>query len=285
MTGATGLPSAEGADAVNGTISVSALEFDVLWEHLRLPSMPVVIKVGSPGGTFTERRRLVAEAWAGLERRGFGRPVGVHPLLEHLLRLLAQPDREVDGRFWGAGAVAGETRVLAAARGGDGALAVLRAGTLTVRQTSPAGLPSAALGVLNAIGPAGAGPGHSVTMPTHDFESAAATAGADRSRFREALDRRGVRADDIDALLEMIGDVSGYGKFGAAARDKLGRRHRAPRVISFFDTTAGRYLQVRRTSIDGRPWTTLSPADHRRIGQHVDELYRETVERAGAGVD
>ncbi|MFD1051631.1 ESX secretion-associated protein EspG, partial [Kibdelosporangium lantanae] len=51
-------------------------------------------------------------------------------------------------------------------------------------------------------------------------------------------------------------------------------RVRTPRVIIFFDTEAGRYLQVRRDS-GGEAWTTISPADHRRMLHHLTELHAE----------
>jgi hypothetical protein len=73
----------------------------------------------------------------------------------------------------------------------------------------------------------------------------------------------------------MIGDVVQQGQFGGAGRDKWGRRVRTPRVISFFDTEAGRYLQVRRDSGGGEAWTTISPADHRRLLHHLTELHAD----------
>ena len=71
----------------------------------------------------------------------------------------------------------------------------------------------------------------------------------------------------------MIGDLVNRGQYGSAVRDRWGRRVRASRVISFFDTAEGRYLQVRRTSDDTEPWTTISPANPRRLLQHLTELH------------
>ena len=87
----------------------------------------------------------------------------------------------------------------------------------------------------------------------------------------------GLRADDADALVEMINDVVHMGNFGAAARDRLGRRRRAERVVSFFDTEDGRYVQIRRPADDGTMWTTISPADVRKLVHHVTELLDEVV--------
>jgi hypothetical protein len=235
-------------DRETAPITLSALEFDVLWEHLRLGALPLVVKVPSPGRTFEERAEIETRVWAGLEARGLGRPVDV----ADLLAVLARPDREVDVRAY----VGRNVRVLAAACGETAAVAELSEGSVTLRSASATGLPAAALAVLPS---AAAGLGRSVTLRTADFETAANSAGGTREGFGQALLAGGLRADDATTLAEMIKDVAHMGNFGAAARDKLGRRHRADRVVSFFDTEDGRYVQIRRPADDGTPWTTISP--------------------------
>jgi hypothetical protein len=260
-------------DRETAPITLSALEFDVLWEHLRLGALPLVVKVPSPGKTFEERADLEARVWADLEARGLGRPVEVHQDIEEMLSVLAKPAREVDVRAY----VGRNVRVLAAAVGDRAAVAELSDGSVTLRRASATGLPSAALAVLPATA---AGPGQSVTLRTTDFEAAANAAGGTRDGFGKALLDKGLRADDAEALTEMIKDVANLGNFGAAARDRLGRRRRAERVVSFFDTEDGRYVQVRRPADDGTPWTTISPADLRKLTHHVTELLDEVVAEA-----
>jgi hypothetical protein len=251
-------------------ITLSALEFDVLWEHLRLGAMPLVVKVPSPGKTHEERAQLEARVWADLEARGLGRPVEVDPDIEEMLGVLARPEREVDVRAY----VGRNVRVLAAAAGSSAAVAELSDDVVTLRRASESGLPSAALAVLPS---AAAGTGRSVTLRTSEFEQAAAGAGPNRDAFGDALLAAGLRADDASALVEMIKDVVHTGNFGAAARDRLGRRRRAERVVSFFDTEDGRYVQIRRPSDDGTLWTTISPADMRKLAHHVGELLDEVL--------
>ncbi len=250
-------------------VTISALEFDVLWEHLGMeyPTMPLVLKVPSPGKTDDERAAIVQGVWTGLEQRGLGRPVSMDPTLERLLQLLQRPDREIDGRLW----LDGDVRVLAAATGEEAVLAVLANGSLTLRGADATGLPRYALSMLPAVP---AGPGRSITLPTADFEAAAKEA-TKQEELSPALRSRGIRGDDADALADMIGDMTARGQYGAAARDRWGRRVRTPRVISFFDTAAGRYLQVRREQDGTEPWTTISSADSRRMLQHLTELYEE----------
>ncbi|EWC59109.1 hypothetical protein UO65_5610 [Actinokineospora spheciospongiae] len=256
-------------------IALSALEFDVLWGHLRPGTMPLVVKVPSPGKTHEERAAIEERVWGDLDRRGLGRKVDVHPEVEHLFALLARPDREVDARTW----VGRGLRLIACAAGDDAALAVLSEDSITLSRTSAANLAAAAVGVLPAHP---AGPGQSVTLRTEDFEAAARATDGTRKGFELALSARGLRPDDVTALVEMIDDVRGTGNFGAAARDRLGRRLRADRVVSFFDTDAGRYVQIRRSAPDGTFWTTISPADQRRMVHQVDEVLTE-VRRTAEG--
>ena len=238
-------------------VTISALEYDVLIEHFQLDPMPLVLKVPSPGRTDDERAALVAQAWAGLEHHDVAR-------LEHQLGILRRAEREIDGRVW----VGRSLRLLAAAQGDDAVLAVLDGDRLTLHDADATGLPRHALSVLPQLN---GGPGRSVTLRTADFEAAAREA-TGQAELARALASRGVK--DATDLADMIGDIVNRGQFGSAVRDRWSRRVRAGRVISFFDTKDGRYLQVRRDN-DTEAWTTISPADPRRLLQHLTELHDE----------
>jgi EspG family len=253
-----------GTTALREPVTISALEFDVLWEHLRLEIMPLVLKVPSPGKTHAERAELERTAWSGLERRGLGRPVSLDPVLEDLLHLLNRPQTEVDGRLW----LGRSVRVLAAANGQAGVLAVLDGDQLTLRDASGEGLPREALSVLP---PAPAGPGHSITLPSADLDAAAA-ASRTPEELEQVLSARGIRRDDAHTLAEMMRDATSRGQFGAAARDKWGKRRRPEHVVAFYDTPEGRYVQMRRATPGQQPWSTVSPVDHRRLEHHLTEL-------------
>lgn len=254
-------------------ITVSALEFDVLWEHFGLEDMPLAVKVPSPGATYQERAQLEQRAWAEIERRGLGRPANLHPAIGPALGVLSRPDQEVDGRTW----LGRSVRFLAASRGEEAVLAILADDYLTMHTISATALPSVAIGVLARVP---AGPGHSVSLRSDDFEAAANNAGGTKQGFEHALRNRGIREDDVTTLGTMINDVVATGNFGAAARDKWGKRHRAERVVSFFDTEEGRYVQVRRPSPDGSVWTTISPTDNRRLTHQVEQMLNEVIQTA-----
>jgi hypothetical protein len=249
-------------------IAVSRLEFDVLWESLALGEMPLVLKVESPGRTLTERRKLVEDAWRAMENRGFARSAAEYERLADLVRLLARPDREIDGRLW-FGRKVGSIRVLVAASGADAAMATLTAEGLTIREAASSGLAREALSVLP---PLPAGTGESVTVPSRQLESAARNA-ATPTEFEAALRESGVRDRDAALLAAMMMRLRRHGQFGAATRDRWGRRTRARRVLSVFDTRAGRYLQTRSIAeLDTEPWTTVSPADQRLLISQLDDL-------------
>lgn len=256
-----------GTSDLRDPVSISTLEFDVLWEHLRLETMPLVLKVPSPGKTRDERRALEDQAWTGLESRGLGGPRSLDPMLEDLLHLLNRPQQEVDGRLW----LGRSVRVLAAAKGQSAVLAVLDGDQLSLRPIDYEGLPREALSALAQLP---AGEGHSITLPSADLDAAAATASSPEA-LENALRSRGVRAEDATTLANMVREVTSRGQYGAAARDKWGKRVRPDRVISFFDTPKGRYLQLRRATPGQQPWSTMSPIDARRLHHHLTELLAE----------
>lgn len=253
-----------GATPVREPITISPLEFDVLWEHLRLAEMPLVLRVPSPGRTHAERQQLTAEVWQALERRGLGRRLSVAPRLADLLRLLEHPDREIDGRF---GATRG-VRLMVAATGDDAVFAMLSRRGLVLSEAPVTGLAREMLSVLPAVGP---GPGESITVRSSTLDAAAADA-ATPGDFELALCRQGVRVRDAGILRTMITGVRRQGQFGAAARNRWGHRRRAPHVVGFFDTNAGRYLQLRAAGEDGQLWSTISPADNRLLIRQLSDL-------------
>ncbi|GAB3684388.1 ESX secretion-associated protein EspG [Saccharopolyspora tripterygii] len=253
-------------------INLSALEFDVLTEHLEIDSVPLVLKVPSPGRTHADRAKLVASAWRALTKRGLISGGAIDAELERMLRLVAEPGREVDGRSW----LQRSVRVLAAAEsiGERAVLAVKDGEHLSFSPTSASGLPRAAVSRLPELAP---GPGRSVSVPSAALDEAAAEVGDKAEQLLPALQRRGVRPDDAEALAGMVAGVVAQGQFGAAARLPHGRRERAERVVGFFDTALGRYAQLRTTSPSGEAWSTIAPADNRRLVGLVDELLAEVT--------
>jgi hypothetical protein len=62
------------------------------------------------------------------------------------------------------------------------------------------------------------------------------------------------------------------GKFGAARRDRNGKRHRAGAALIYLATERGGHtLQPLRGS-DGTAWTTLAPATLTQLAQRIGQL-------------
>ncbi|TWP53084.1 ESX secretion-associated protein EspG [Lentzea tibetensis] len=262
-----------GGPAEREPITLSAEEFDVVWERIGEP-MPLVIKVPSPGKSRQERRQLEDRVWQALDARGLGNARGLHPELEGLLRMFVRPEREVDGRVW----VGRSVRVLAVANGDYGALALKDGEQLSFKPCAGSGLPSA---VLASLPQHPAGTGISVTLPSVDLEKAVQSSDGSPKGLEAAFRGIGLREDDAKALVKMFTGLVHTGNFGAAARDRYGKRWRPERVVAFLDTEEGRYLQQRRSSNGAEAWSTFSPTDARRLMHQVDELLAEAVRTAG----
>lgn len=250
-------------------LTLSELEFDVLWEHLRLAEMPLAIKVASPGKTHVERESVTKTVWDALADRGLVGGQGVDPGLLDLLSLLDQADYELDARLWLDGGV----RALIAAKGHDAVLARLSEGSLTLTPVDISSLPRVALSLLPELP---AGPGYSITVPSAELDAAAAEAET-ADELGWILRDHGVSPDEADELAAMVGNVRRRGQFGAAARDRWGRRQRPDRIVGFFDTPRGRYVQLRRAKPGGVAWSTVAPADERRLGQLITDLLNDAV--------
>ncbi|MGO1049594.1 ESX secretion-associated protein EspG [Crossiella sp. CA198] len=250
---------------------LSASAYQVLWEKLRLPEMPVVLHVHPHGYEEHERTAAINAAWDELHRDDLVRNGGIRPELVDALTLLARPARAVDARLW----LGHEVRALAAGSGPDGVLAVLEEGVLSLRAIYPGGLARAVVGLLPTRA---AGPGHSVSLPSAVIDTAAQNVGSSVKSFAEALRGNGISAADAEAVAEMIEGAEQSGQFGATLTDRLGRRNRADHVVAFFDTAAGRYLMEEHRGSDGTPWTTMSPADGTRLTGQLEHLLGELAQ-------
>jgi hypothetical protein len=274
----TDTPTAPGTDRH----VVTAVEFDVLWERLGLGPTPVVLRLESPGRTHTERREIVARGWQALRERGLAGPTGAHPELTRLFGLLARPSvvLELRGR-WGR-----TVRAMAAGAPDVGALAVRQDATVTVQACGS--LPTALLGVLPG---SPAGPGRATTLPTDVLTAALSTVhggpvpgvarlGADGG-LRAALVAGGVPTTDAGLLARMLSSTERRAQLVALTGDRWGGTTRAGGVLGVLDGPRGRYLLTRSTAEDGVEWTTVAPADDRRLRHRLGELLAGAV--AGPG--
>lgn len=253
---------------ISGTIVLSKLEFDVLWEHEKLPPKHEALTVPSPGRTHTERRQLVAQAFADLEERGLADRERAAPELLDKLNLLAYPQLAIDSWVWtdhrisSLAVVSGSSALLAAV---DGPQVWL----IPARETAIA---EAAVSV---AGDVVAGPGLSVSVPTDVLTAADAEARGDAREFAAALSRAGISGPDAKTMADMVRDMNVRGQFCVTRTQRDQRMVRADRVVAFHDTPRGRYVHLAKPNADGRMWSTVTPADNRRLVACVHELMTE----------
>ncbi|GAA2779597.1 ESX secretion-associated protein EspG [Saccharopolyspora taberi] len=264
-------PGAEG-----DPVLLSALEFDVVCEAEKLAERRhIVLSVPSPGTTYTERARLVADAWASLRSRGLAEAHRdrVDVDLGDLLVLLDRPQRSIDVRIWADRPI----RALASANGGEGLLTIVDGDVVELTPVRASSLAEAAVSVAGDTEP---GPGRTVSLPNDVLHEASREAGPhDMQLLVDELRALGVAADDAAEIARMAGGMGMRGQFGAENSPQRGAKpDRADRVVAFHDTPGGRYLHVVRASGDGRRWSTLAPAGNHRIAEYVRELLDEVAE-------
>jgi hypothetical protein len=248
---------------------LTAVEFDVLWELLGLGPTPVVLRLGSPGRTHAERHAIRSTGWQALRDRGLAGPSGPAPELTRLLHLLARPTEQLELRAsWGR-----PVRIVAAGRPGAGVLAVRQDATVTV--TSCGSLPTAITG---ALPPERPGPGRACTVPT-DVLAPALTGG--EADLRAALVARAVAGTEAGLLARMLRGIERRAQLVALAADRWEVLRRAGGVVVVLDGPRGRYLLTRSTAADGAEWTTVAPADARRLRHRVTELLAVAADAAG----
>lgn len=252
-----------------GSLVLSTLEFDVLWEAEGLPRRHVALDVPSPGATHTERARLVEQAWESLESRGLARGRRSSAELADLLGLLANPKVSVDVWVWVERRISG----LAAGSGGQALLGVVDGDEVWLIPARSSALAEAAVSVAGELAP---GVGRSVSVPHDVLVAADAEARGDAKALITALEDRGVELWQAQELAGMLFGTLTRGQFGAQRSGRDGRTKRASRVVAFHDTDAGRYLFQVQAGDDGRDWATVTPSDNGLLAQRVRELLDES---------
>ncbi|MEU4801767.1 ESX secretion-associated protein EspG [Actinosynnema sp. NPDC023587] len=236
-------------------------ELDVLWHDLALGRLPYPLDVPSVGSTGEERARLRAEVLAE-----YGDP---DPRLVDLLRLLADHQVAVDA----VAHVDRPVRAVAASTGQRAVLAVVdsdRIGLLEIRPTA------LARSIVEVLPHGAAGPGSALSVRLETLDDALALHQAQEDDEddddpwggsgldeRAALQKAGLSREDAATISELAtGRVAG-GQFGVTTGGGF-RATRAGVLITWFDTTHGRYLVVRE---DG--WLSLAPTDNDRIATRI----------------
>ncbi len=243
-------------DSVGRAVTLSLLEYDVLWEHLGLGAFPPILDIDSHGVTLAEREALRATAWASLAAKGLGSPAAPDERLTGLLNRLARPQWELDARLHLTSGP--RTSALLAWQHRWATVAVLDGRGLTLNAVPADQVAHRAAALLPPHPP---GTGRSITLPATTLDKAARTAD-----LRRALVAQGLGKDEARKITEAWRDIVHFGQFGAANTSAGGVRARASHVVSVYDG-AQRYLFTRK-----RGWVTLSPGTDAAIVRQLDEM-------------
>ncbi|WP_328645387.1 ESX secretion-associated protein EspG [Amycolatopsis sp. NBC_00348] len=252
----------------HGSLVLSASEFDVLWESLGLPRRHVALDVPSGGTTRTERAEVVEAAWTSLAERRLARNRRVSGEVADMLHLLARPQFGIDVWVWAEREIRGRAVNVRS----QAVLAVVDNNEVWLIPAAEDGLPEAAVSVAGDLGP---GIGQTVSIPYDTLRAADAAASGDPKALVTALEDQGVVLFQAQELSGMLLGQEARGQFGAERTGRDGVAHRAPRVLAFFDTDAGRYLFQVAKDRDGREWATVTPADNALLATRIRELVAE----------
>jgi hypothetical protein len=244
------------------TVTLSAVEFDVVWRSAGLGGPPAVLRLVSPGRTHTARRRIEAEVWAALGERRPGWGAGADPDLERLLHLLAEPAIRVEVRAWGTATIRA-----ALAGGTDDAVLAQRSGDAVVL-TPCTSLAGAAVGVLGTARP---GPGRAAVVAAVDLEGALRRPTS--AGLRTDLVDRGVDPAEAGLIARMLDGIDRRAQVSVLAPEHLGILRRAGEPLEVLDAPRGRYLTTRCRGADGTAWICVAPVDDRRLHHRLSEWF------------
>lgn len=252
------------------TPTISLLEADVLREVLGIGAFPYPLEVLSHGATLAERKVLRRTALASLAARGLAD--GEHPAddLADDLRVLGHPEVAIDSVYHPGGDAA-VVRGLVAGRGSRAVAAVLTADGLHLHPARPTGLAREVVGMLPS-GTAGGGVGMTVAADVLDAAAAAEAAGGPRAGLAH-LTANGISATDASLLRSVFAGRRRGGQIGCVRTTASVARTsvvRSPEMISWVDSTTGRYMTV--TSAGSNPVVSLVPVDDARLLRRVGEL-------------
>ncbi|MEO7195823.1 MAG: ESX secretion-associated protein EspG [Pseudonocardiaceae bacterium] len=275
--------------------NLSAAQWDMLTETLRLEGYPAPLQVRAHGRTDAARGRIRAEVGEELRQLGLLRAGRVDADLEAALRLLHWPVSWLDSVWLPDAAVPQPVRVLAARGGTLGVCALQhpdRPGATVLDLVPAAGLAAAVVARLPPH-PPGRSPGGTIALAPSPELPSPGRSSSDRSSSdrpspewpspdRPSSDRpAGVLVSASPARTSAERERAAVcaildqpharaGQLAANRRDVAGRVHRSP-VLRWCDNPDGRY-QITITSRRGDRELTVTPGDPHRLATTLHHL-------------
>lgn len=242
------------------SFALSFAALDILSEQFQLSRSPFPFEIPGHGHTHDERAGIRRAVFADLERRGLAHRGRVEPEVEEALAMLARPQVAITA----FGDHGGGRKLFArlGSTGGTAVIAVQQQLSLTFEYIRHTAMVSTAVSLLPDHR---AGVGQSVTIEL-SAPPPEPTDGRIASVVRPTRTGRTAQVRAVETMLSQ--PKIRFGQFRVIARDRHGKTHNAPDLF-WFDTVEGRFLMLTTAHADGSKWSTYSPADKPRIGQHL----------------
>ena len=189
-----------------------------------------------------------------------------------VLRLLAAPMREVHG--WIGLHNRSEITVVSAADGDFAVSVAADSARIYLDPIDPAKLVDSAIELMPRYPASSA---RSISVPKDFYQQATGGGGAGQQHspggYLVGTQQTAGPAREVGALKQLLaGGRKGGGRFYVAVRDRMGRRHKSERPLTYLDLESGRMVFREQQNSAGEPWLVASPATAASIAADLNAL-------------
>lgn len=218
-----------------------------------------------------EGRRTLNDAMAELNATWAAHGRQISKEFVGVLRLLAAPMREVHG--WIGLHNRSEITVVSAADGDFAVSVAADAARIYLDPIDPAKLVDSAVELLPRYPASSA---RSISVPK-DFYQQATAAGAGQQQsaggYLVGTQQTAGPAREVGALKTLLaGGRKGGGRFYVAVRDRMGRRRKSEKPLTYLDLDSGRVMFWEQQNSAGEPWLVAAPATPVSIAADLNAL-------------
>jgi hypothetical protein len=218
-----------------------------------------------------EGRALVDNAVAELDRTWLATGNRISAEFEAVLRLLAAPDREVQGWIGLPGHV--QLTVVAATDGKLAVTVVVDDTTVYLDPIQPRAIIDAVIALVPAHPP---GRSHSLSVPRDVYERATTNHRAAGGRYLVDVRSSARLSQDVDAVKALLASPRvGGGRFYVVTHDHMGRRRKSEKPLTYLDLSSGRVSCREHLNSGGDPWLTVAPASHASLANNLDIMFTQ----------
>lgn len=211
--------------------------------------------------------RVVADAFADLERTWLVHNRRISTDFVEVLNLLAAPRREIHGWIGLHNHI--ELGVVAATDGDLAVRVVSDTDGLYLDPIQPHTLVESVLELLPRCRPATR---HSITIPRDAYEQSAGS-GRQSDSYLVKIQATTMVERDVTAFRTLLaGPRRGGGRFYVATRDRMARRRQSEKPLTYLDLDAGRMSFREQRNSGGQSWLIATPATPASLGAELANM-------------